>query len=425
MERSIRTIGRRRFTGLAAAAAATGLGLGTAPEIGSAQTVEWQRIYDLDPDSVYADDLTPTSDGGYALLCTSIEWGSGAHVLLAKLGPTGELEWSRAYEETERDDFGVAVVELAGGGYAVAATNDVLAPDSELWLLLTDDEGNVRRSRTYADADGRPQSAADLVEIRRDGETAGLAALGTVGAPGDERVVEIGSVRLRRVDAGLSTTWERTYERDGDETAVALVRPANGGYAYAATAGADDPDRSGDYVLGRTDDDGTSRWVRTYEETGRAAGLTEVTDGSETDGYAVVGTVGRAAEGDTDVRVVTTDCRGTEALNETFDRDGTDDSAADIAFTGDGFAIFGRSFVTDEPGSEDDDYWLLRTDEGLHLRWAETYDHDLYNWDQRFGAHEQSDALALCGDELTLAGSTLSDGDADTANPWVVNVLDE
>ena len=414
-------LGRRRFTGLAAAAAATGLGFGTTPETASAQTVEWQRTYDIGTGAVFADDVTPTSDGGYALLLTSIDFfgDGGAQVLLAKLDANGELEWSRGYEEGERDDFGVAVVELADGGYAVAATNDVFAADSEVWLLLTDDEGEVRRSQTYADVGGNAESAADLVEVRRNGETAGLTVLGTVNASGGE------NVRLRHVGTDLATVWERTYEGDGDETAAALVRPANGGYTYAATASADDSSQSACYVLGRTDDEGVSRWTRTYDGTGDATGLAETTDGTETTGYAVVGTVGAVAAGDADVRVVATDCRGNEALTETFDRGGTSDVASDIASIGDGFAIFGRSYVADEAGSADDDYWSVRTDENLDLRWVEIYDYDVVNFGQRFGSHDWSDALAVRGDELTLAGSTLSDGDADTANPWVVNVLDE
>lgn len=415
MDRLTSGLSRRKFTEVAGLAVGGGLGLAATTGVGRAQTVRWHWYRRFGSLSYFADDIAPTLDGGYVVLVESIDFfGNRSRVLLVKLDSTGRMEWIRRYGPADREDSGAAVVALTSGGYAIAATANVASDDSAVWLILTDDQGKVRRSRTFTDSDEGGEYAADLVETRRDGETAGLGVLGTSTAPSGD-----GNVRLRRVNTRLAPTWERTYERDGDESAVALIRPENGGYVYAATAGDLDPRGTNDYVLGRTAGNGAPRWVRTYGGTGRAAGIAEVVDDGETSGYAVVGTVSR--RGADDIRVVTTDGLGKRERARTFDRNGTGDAAADIAFVGDGFAIFGR---TDTPGEEwDGDYWLLRTDARLDRQWGATYDLSTLVEGRRTGSAEYAAAFVTDGEEYTLAGSSLSSGDADASVPWVVHVV--
>ena len=365
--------------------------------VGAAQSATWTWQYKYEAEPSEALDAVRTADGGYLIAGRVFVGVLDMSAWLSKLDADGGLEWSRLYDaDEEEDDWdeATAVVELSDG-YAFLRSETAYSPSPRTRLVVTDRTGEVRRSREVG-------VGIDLVTA-----TDGLVVLG------DERADD-GTLRptLTKLDADLDVQWERSYAGEGSIAPVELVRLADGGYAVAGTAGPAVDCGDADYWLLRTDDAGERCWVRTYDNDGAdddVAGLAERREDGETRGYALVGWSGDA------VWAVTAGPEGTRRNARAFEPSsppgGFPPRLADVEATDDGYVLFGD--VVEQ-------YWLTATDPDLRPRWRETYDTGV-PW---FVEHAAS-GLVTDRREYGLVGSVYDGGDADTAEAFVVNVVED
>jgi hypothetical protein len=223
--------------------------------------LEWNQTYG----EGVANSLVETSDSGYAIAGDN---------RLVKTDEYGNVEWNRTYSGYAR-----SLVESSDGGFAIAGSLGSLIDEEEtdFWLIKTDSQGNIEWNKTYGGAD--MEVANSLVETSDGGYAlaggrTGLES-GVIGFhPFDN------TLWLVKTDNLGNMEWNQTYgERSGFKDANSLVETSDGGYAVAGyipdTFGYDD------FWLIKTDESGNMEWNRTYggEGSEHALSLVVTSDG--------------------------------------------------------------------------------------------------------------------------------------------------
>jgi len=161
------------------------------------------------------------------------------------------LMWIQTYGGTGTD-FGYALVETSDGGYAIAGSTKsfgVGEPNEwgvipyNMWLVKTDEFGNVAWNRTYCGPED--DEAISLIKTS-DG---GYAIAGQTVSNG------AGSIDfwLVKTDAYGNMEWNQTYGGQDVDWPMSLIETSDGGYAmvggtYSFGVG------SGDFLLIKTDE---------------------------------------------------------------------------------------------------------------------------------------------------------------------------
>ena len=80
--------------------------------------------------------ITQTTDGGYAVAGVTLSFGAGSYdFLLLKLNPDGSLAWARTFGGTNYD-FAESITQTTDGGYAVAGMTENFGAGGEDFLVL-------------------------------------------------------------------------------------------------------------------------------------------------------------------------------------------------------------------------------------------------------------------------------------------------
>ena len=303
--------------------------------------------------------------------------------------------WNWTYG-TANFDRGSSVVEVSTGGFALAGAIGGGGPDlNDVWLLLTDENGNAQSSHTY----GGPLDDIgwDILEV----EAGGFLISGQTDSFGAGDF----DAWLLRVDASGNHLWNHTYGGTYDEWGWSVIEVSTGGFAISgrtASLGAG----SDDVWLIRTDADGNHLWNQTYggfdSDIGRE--LIEVSGG----GFAIIGATQSYGAGSSDVWLIRTDANGNELWSRTFGGSMTDTALGLIEVSTGGFAITGR---TQSFGAGATDLWLIRTNtNGDHV------------WNQTFGGlslDEGSSLVEVSTGGFAITGFTGSTG-AGVEDLWLI-----
>ena len=110
--------------------------------------LEWAKTYGgIDWD--YAFSVQQTSDGGYIIAGRTYSFGAGLDdIILIKTDANGNLEWAKTYGGTDFD-YAYSVQQTSGGGYIVAGYTESFATGGGIFLIKTDEFGNVQWAKTY------------------------------------------------------------------------------------------------------------------------------------------------------------------------------------------------------------------------------------------------------------------------------------
>ena len=110
----------------------------------------------------YASALVATSDGGYAIAGSTSSFGVGEpnewgnipyNMWLVKTDEFGNVEWNRTYGGPEYDEA-MSLIKTSDGGYAIAGeTVSYSTGSNDFWLVKTDAYGNMEWNQTYGGQD--------------------------------------------------------------------------------------------------------------------------------------------------------------------------------------------------------------------------------------------------------------------------------
>jgi predicted secreted protein len=265
--------------------------------------------------------------------------------------------WNWTYG-TANYDRGTSVVDVSTGGFAVTGSTDGGGLNgNDVWLILTDDNGNAQSSHTYGGV--LDDIGWDILEV----STGGFVLSGETESFGAGDF----DAWLIRVDASGNHLWNHTFGGTYDEWGWSVIEVSTGGFAISgrtASLGAG----SSDVWLIRTDADGNELWNKTYggiySDVGRE--LVEVSGG----GFAIIGATQSYGSGSSDVWLIRTDADGNELWSRTFGGLTSDSANGLIEVSTGGFAIVGR---TQSFGAGATDLWLIRTNANGNSLWNQTF----------------------------------------------------
>jgi hypothetical protein len=109
----------------------------------SSGDVQWYRVLGgTQMDAFYSVDQT--SDGGFIATGRTNSFGSGsADVFLARLDPSGTLQWSKTYGGSQWDHAS-SIKQTSDGGYVMLGrTRSFTAGNFDFFLIKTDTVGNI------------------------------------------------------------------------------------------------------------------------------------------------------------------------------------------------------------------------------------------------------------------------------------------
>ena len=274
-------------------------------KLSSVGAVEWSRAVG-GPGGDYGVSVVQTTDGGFAVAGCTGSFGGAKDLFLVKFSSAGALEWSRAVGGTG-DDYGVSVVQITDGGFAVAGhTYSFGAGDKDLFLVKFSSAGAVEWSKAVG---GTGEDWGLSVVQNTDG---GYAIAGGTKSFGPGTPDSSNLLLVKFSFAGV-LEWSRAVGGTGDDDGVSVVQTTAGGFAIAGCTGSFCPGDK-DLFLVKFSSAGAVEWSKAVGGTGDEDGhsVVQTTDG----GFAVAGYTGSFGTGDYDLFLVKFDSFGNSCLGE-------------------------------------------------------------------------------------------------------------
>ncbi len=332
------------------------------PPVPGAYDALWNRTFGGSNDDM-GFKVVEVSGGGFAVAGHTWSFGAGVNNgWLIRIDANGNQLWNRTYGGNDWESC-YSVIEVSGGGFALAGySTSYDAGSNDCWLLRVDADGNHLWNQTYGgfSADG----AQSVVEVSSGGFIL-CGSTASFGAGG-------GDVWLVRTDADGNHLWNQTFGGVNNDIAYSVIEVSGGGFAlagyYNSTGGA--AMYGNDMWLIRTDANGNHLWNQTF---GGAYGdmaysVVEISGG----GFALGGTfnssygIGLGA----DMWLVRTDANGNHLWNQTYGGSSSDFGGAVVTMSDGGFVLSG---FTNSSGAGGGDVLLVRTDATGNVLWNHTY----------------------------------------------------
>jgi len=334
-------------------------------------------------------------DGGYVMVGDTFSFGNGdADVWLVKTDEYGNLVWNRTFGTLGYEDSQDLIKTVDGGYLIVGRCNSFGAGDSDLWLIKTDSFGNMQWNKTIG---GTGYDKAWKIVQTADGNYAFAGITDSFGSGGND-------YWLLKTDYQGNVLWNTTIGGVGDDRARCLVNTLDGGFfltGWSNSYGAGGLD----FWLVKADSFGNPQWNMTFGGEGveRSSSLVSTVDG----GCVVVGYTASFGEGETDFFVVKTDFEGNMQWNRTYGGSEAD-SAYKIIITNDGgYGVVGNTYSF---GLGENDIWFIKIDENGDLVFDQTYGGEM---------SETSQCLLEDDNGYVIAGVTDSFGVGET-DFWLI-----
>ncbi len=203
----------------------------------------------VEEDGAY--DVVETAEGNYVL--TGIT-SDKRDLYLLSLDKTGTEIWSKSYGAADFDEIGHAIAIAPDGGFIVAGVKEITPTSSQMYLVKTDNQGNLEWERLYG------LSGLDLgqsVAVTNDGGYIVGGGFDINNDPDRPTVFQLYDMYMVKTDGNgniFSNTIRGTVhrdmntncEKDEDEKELEdwLVRIRNGNEVFYATT-----DENGEYEL--------------------------------------------------------------------------------------------------------------------------------------------------------------------------------
>lgn len=339
--------------------------------------------------------IQQTSDGGFILAGHTGSFGTTNEydLYLVRTDATGALLWTRTFGR-EASDLGYAVKQTSDGGFLMTGFSDsTFAAVRDLYLVRTDQNGDLMWSRTY----GGPGYET--------GYGLALTADGGAIVVGESHYPNPSDVYVVRTDNMGDTLWTRTFDSGAEDLAYSVCAAAGGGFSIVGASRL----TNWHMVLLHISDAGNLTWNK------------ELSLGDYGEGRSVIATADGgilvAGELDNDACLVKADATGNLLWAKTYGMAGYDVAYAVQQTLDGGFVV---------SGFQDNRTWLLRTDAAGDTLWQHTYSIGLMA--PNGVAAISSGGYAICSNQLNALQFVRTDADGNitcdlSANAIAVNAV--
>ena len=225
----------------------------------------------------YANSITRTTDGGYAL--AGDDGGVGtSDFYIVKLDSIGTIQWTRTVGGTDLDEA-YSIIQTSDGGYAVAGyTQSFGAGYRDIYIVKITANGSLQWNKTFG---GTGYDVASSIIQDLDG---GYVVAGSTSSFGTDSL----DMYIIKLDSNGSLEWNKTIGGTGNNFAYSIIKTTDNGYAVAGSTtsfGAGNRD----FFIVKLNASGLMQWSKTIGGTGDdiAHSIVQTTDG----GYAMDGLV--------------------------------------------------------------------------------------------------------------------------------------
>ncbi len=193
-----------------------------------------------------------TSDGGYILLGTTASYGAGGYdIFLVKIDSEGNESWSSTFGGTSWD-WGYYVEQTGDGGFIITGCKDPgVFAIWDLYLIKTDSNGNELWSKTFG---GDNSDVGHCVKQTSDGGyiVTGFTYTSDQGS----------DMWLIKTDENGDLEWDNTYGGTGPDHGYSVIQSADEYVVTGYTRSFGEGDY--DIWLVKTDNTGNKIWDSTF-----------------------------------------------------------------------------------------------------------------------------------------------------------------
>lgn len=186
---------------------------------GNGDTV-WTKTFG-GTDYDYGQSVEQTGDGGFVVAGYTYSSGAGvADVYLLRTDADGNALWTKTFGGTQYD-YGQSVVQTSDGGFVIVGyTNSFGAGSYDMYLLKTNENGNMLWSRTFG---GTASDIGQSVQQTEDGGFIIAGYTSSFGAGGYD-------VYLLRTDGNGNELWYRTFGGANSDYSLSVRQTTCGGF---------------------------------------------------------------------------------------------------------------------------------------------------------------------------------------------------
>jgi hypothetical protein len=296
-------------------------------------------------------DMVECSNGGFAIVGWTDSFGAGnSDVWLIRTDVNGVLVWNQTYGGPSLD-WGQAVIECNTGGFAIIGwTESFGAGHQDIWLLRTDENGNLLWNQTYGYTD--EERGYSIFEL----STGGFILFGrtkSMGLGGTE-------VWLVCTDVNGNIVWDQLHGGTDHERVYSIAECSAGGFIMTGRTSSFGAGQS-DMWLFRIDENGNHLWIQTFGGSviDNGMGVVECSGG----GFVVIGETSSFSVGGRDMWLVRTDQDGHLLWAVTYGGTSNEIGYSIVEREGGGFIFIG---YTESYGIGSKDLWLIHVpDNGI------------------------------------------------------------
>lgn len=210
----------------------------------------WQKSFGKSNGPDHGNDILQTSDGGYLVLGDTSTYGQGNYDFwLIKLTADGTEQWNKTIGGAN-SDLPKSITKTVDGGYLIVGQTDVGTGIEDVWVVKTNEAGQVSWQKTFGDA----SLAENGVCVKT--ESNGYIILANLF---DANWTE--SIWLLHLDAqGTLLTDQHIYE-DNTLHGTSITKTVDGGY-FITGAISDITNYVSDAYLLKLDYQGATQWVK-------------------------------------------------------------------------------------------------------------------------------------------------------------------
>jgi predicted secreted protein len=324
-----------------------------------AQT-NFARTYGTSVDQ-QANDVQPTSDGGYIVAGWTVSVFGFVDAWVVKLDSGGNVQFEKAYGSSSGDDVLRSVNQTSDGGYIVAGyTTSFGAGGRDVWVMKLDSAGSVQFQKAFG---GTADDEADSVVQTSDG---GFVVGGYAQSfgPGDNQAWVL------KLDASLNVLSQKNYSGTGAGEVFSISETTDGGILAAGFEAATSATAAGaNFWLLKLDASGAVQLQESIGGDGNEGsfGAQETPDG----GYILAGPSSSFGGAGFHAWIVKVSSSGAIEFQKSIGGSSDDDELGSIHhLPGGGYMTSG---YTNSFGAGADDLWLLKLDEVGNIQFQKTY----------------------------------------------------